>query len=299
MSALLMGQSHEHRQMELQPLAPTFMRLKKLRALARRLGGPAQPSAEIGLAQAFASRPMKSPLQPGDPAARPHSSSRDETGQGLAAYFNSHLTGRGIWKWSHYFEIYERHLAKYVGLDSHILEVGIYSGGSLQMWRKYFGSSAHIVGVDIEEACRAYEESGISIEIGDQADPSFWSRFRHRFPKIDVLIDDGGHTYEQQRITLEEMLPHIQPGGVYICEDIHGGDNQFASYVRALAAELNKFDGAPVDAASGQLSARASSFQRVVGSVHFYPFVAVIERNLTPVETFTAPKHGTEWEPFL
>jgi len=61
--------------------------------------------------------------------------------------------------------------------------------------------------VDIEEACRVYENDWTSISIGDQADRGFWKRFKQEHPRIDVLIDDGGHQPEQQLATLEEMLP--------------------------------------------------------------------------------------------
>src|SRR5947207_11688241 len=35
----------------------------------------------------------------------------------LLAYFEAHRQGRGIWKWRHYFDVYHRHLAKFVGKD--------------------------------------------------------------------------------------------------------------------------------------------------------------------------------------
>ena len=44
-----------------------------------------------------------------------------------------------VWKWKHYCDVYHRHFSKFVGREVHVLEVGIYSGGSLQMWREYFG----------------------------------------------------------------------------------------------------------------------------------------------------------------
>ena len=64
----------------------------------------------------------------------------------------------------------------------------------------------------------------IHVLIGDQADRTFWRRMiaHGTLPPLDIVIDDGGHTPDQQRVTLEELLPHIRPGGVYVCEDIHG-----------------------------------------------------------------------------
>ena len=51
-----------------------------------------------------------------------------------------------------------------------VLEIGVFHGGSLQMWREYFGRGARIVGIDIDPRCRQFEEEQISVMIGDQAD---------------------------------------------------------------------------------------------------------------------------------
>jgi hypothetical protein len=59
----------------------------------------------------------------------------------LRRFFEAHKRGHGIWKWNHYFEIYHRHFSKFRGREVHILEIGIYSGGSLEMWKDYFGAA--------------------------------------------------------------------------------------------------------------------------------------------------------------
>src|SRR5215211_8306674 len=67
----------------------------------------------------------------------------------LEAYFDTLTEGPGIWKWRHYFQIYHRHLSKFVGRSPHVLEIGVYSGGSLPMWLDYFGEGTQVYGVDI------------------------------------------------------------------------------------------------------------------------------------------------------
>ncbi len=64
---------------------------------------------------------------------------------------------------------------------------------------------------------------------------------RKTVPLVDIVIDDGGHLPEQQLVTLEELLPHVRPGGVYFCEDIHYNFNDFAAYVQGLSDNLNEF----------------------------------------------------------
>ena len=43
--------------------------------------------------------------------------------------------GRIIDKWYHYFDIYHNHLRRFQGQPVTVLEIGVYHGGSLQMWR--------------------------------------------------------------------------------------------------------------------------------------------------------------------
>ena len=218
----------------------------------------------------------------------------------LQEYFDSHAQGRGIWKWRHYFEVYHRHLAKFVGKSPNVLEIGVYSGGSIEMWQTYFGAGSTIHGVDIEPACRSYESENVRIHIGDQADRDFWKRFRAQVPRLDVIIDDGGHTQQQQIVTLEELLPHLAPGGVYVCEDIHGVENGFLHYLNGLCNSLSAFD--PIENESDaerRITSRATPFQAAVHSVHVYPLMCVIERTDVPVSELVAPKHGTHWQPFL
>jgi len=218
----------------------------------------------------------------------------DNSPNPLRAYFDAVKEGPGVWKWLHYFEAYHRHLHKFVGRPVTVVEVGIYSGGSLQMWRHYFGQDCRVHGVDIQETCKAYEDLHTTIHIGDQADRAFWKRFRKSVPAVDVLIDDGGHQPEQQMVTLEEMLPHLRPGGVYICEDVHGIGNQFAAFAHSLADELNVF----VPVLQPVLASMPTALQAAVNSVHFYPFVVAIEKREFPLTSFSAPKQGTRWQQF-
>jgi hypothetical protein len=215
----------------------------------------------------------------------------------LRAYFDAHLQGPGIWKWLHYFELYHRHLAKFIGTDAHLVEVGVFSGGSLPMWRQYLGPRGRVTGIDIAPECKSYEDESTRIYIGDQADRRFWTQFRAENPRVDVLIDDGGHAPDQQRITLEEMLPYLSAGGVYICEDIHGRANHFAAYTHALADQLN--DAATVRQSGDTKIVQTSPLQAAVASITFYPYVTVIERNARTCTEFTSVRHGTEWQPFL
>lgn len=216
-------------------------------------------------------------------------------------FFNARQAGRGIWKWDHYFEAYDRHFSKFRGLPIHFIEIGVYSGGSLDMWRDYFGPQATIYGVDIEPACKAYEADGVKIFIGDQADRNFWNDFRQNVPQIHAVVDDGGHQPEQQMITLEELFLYLQPGGVFMCEDVHGSKHAFTSFVQGMIDALN--DAARwtnnLDDNERRIVCASSPFQAVVNSICCYPYLIALERNSRLVSEFVAPKKGTVWQPFF
>ncbi len=220
----------------------------------------------------------------------------------LRSFFDARSKGRGITKWRHYFDAYHRHFSKFVGRDVRVLEVGIYSGGSLEMWRSYFGPGCRIVGVDIQEGCKVYENESTQVFIGDQADRAFWKRLKSEVPPVDIVIDDGGHAAEQQIVTLEEMLPHLKPGGVYVCEDTHGEFDRFLSYAQGLIGSLNAFEPGAEElaflAAGKGIASRPTSFQREIEAVHCYPYLTVIEKRERPLDRLECPKHGTEWQPF-
>jgi len=218
----------------------------------------------------------------------------------LRSYFQSVEDGPGIWKWDHYFDIYHRHFEKFRGKEVNVLEIGIYSGGSLGMWKAYFGPRCRVYGVDIEPDCRVYESDSVKVFIGDQGDRKFWRQFKREVPKIDIVIDDGGHQPRQQIVTLEEMLPHLRPGGVYVCEDVHGADNEFLFYVDGFSHNLHSFLYTPnLEDNRRRLSSKSTEFQSIIQSVHVYPFVTVIEKREGPLAEFVAPKRGTQWQPFL
>lgn len=125
-------------------------------------------------------------------------------------------------KWSGYFDVYEKHLAKFKGKSPKILEIGVLGGGSIEMWHKYFGPGTFVVGIDIDPNCAQYTYEGdTQIVIGDQGSPEFWKEFLPKYTEFDIVIDDGGHRMDQQLTTLQYVFPHLKEGGVYVVEDTH------------------------------------------------------------------------------
>jgi len=199
----------------------------------------------------------------------------------LEKYFLAN-TGRLIDKWQHYFEIYDRHFSRYRGTDVHIVEFGVSQGGSIKMWKDYFGPNCKIYGVDINPNCAQFEEENVKVFIGDQEDREFLSFLSTEIPRIDILIDDGGHMMNQQINTFEELFYKIESDGVYLCEDMHtsywddfGGGyrkaGSFIEYSKNFIDYINAwhFKNNP----SG-----VNEFTRSVHSLHYYDSVLVIEK---------------------
>lgn len=202
----------------------------------------------------------------------------------LQRFFESNK-GPIVHKWAHYFDVYDRHFSRFRGKAPVVLEIGVNFGGSLYMWRDYFGAEASIIGVDINPACLELNKEGFQVLLGDQADPDFWAHFRRRFPRLDILIDDGGHSFDQQRVTFECMFDHVKEDGVFLCEDVHtsyqrghgGGfrrQGTFIEYAKGLIDELNAYWTDDADLVPTRLTKEARS-------IHFYDSIVVIEKGLS------------------
>ncbi len=203
----------------------------------------------------------------------------------LYRYFDSN-PGRMIDKWMHYFAFYERHFAKFRGHPVNMLEIGVSHGGSLQMWRHYFGPQARITGVDINSACAAFGEPGIAVEIGDQEDRKFLKMLRDKHGPFDIVLDDGGHRMGQQIATFEELFPAVREGGIYAVEDTHtsywrhwgGGlrhSGTFIEYCKRFVDDLHAGFAEDPAHTPGQL-------KRMCNGVHFYDSMVFLERQTQP-----------------
>ncbi len=128
--------------------------------------------------------------------------------------------GRQINKWLHFFDIYERHFARFVGKAPTMLEIGVLGGGSLQMWKTYFGPGAKIVGLDLDQKCSEFAEDQIDVVIGSQDDPKVLDDLLNRY-SFDIVLDDGSHQMDHLSKTFTHLYDQLSPNGVYMLEDLH------------------------------------------------------------------------------
>ena len=122
-------------------------------------------------------------------------------------------------KWSSYFQVYEKIFSHYRNKKIKFVEIGVANGGSLFMWKKYFGNKAKIIGIDLNPKAKKLEKNGFKIYIGNQSDKKFWENFYKKEGKVDLILDDGGHKNLQQISTVHHSLPYIKDGGKIVVED--------------------------------------------------------------------------------
>lgn len=212
----------------------------------------------------------------------------------LEQYFEKN-DKRLINKYQHYFDVYDRHFSKYKGQEITIVEVGVFQGGSLQMWRSYFGPKAKIWGIDIDPRCKLLEEQNTKIIIGSQEDETFLESIYDITGPIDILIDDGGHTQKQQIETFKILFDKIKNDGVYLCEDVHtsywlsygGGSNRmgtFIQFTKKLIDKLNAYH-------SEENSLQVDSFTKSAKSIHYYDSIVVIEKGIITKPTSKMTGH--------
>ncbi len=146
--------------------------------------------------------------------------------------FETFAADTNVHKWHHYFDIYTHHFEPYRSAPIKMLEIGVFRGGSLRMWKKFFHADSVIVGIDIDKNCQQYEiaDQQVYVRIGSQADRGFLATVNKEFGPFDIILDDGSHkTYHQLTSFTSLFRNALKDGGCYMVEDMH--TNYWASHV--------------------------------------------------------------------
>jgi len=190
---------------------------------------------------------------------------------------------RALTKWHHYFPIYERELGRFLKRPVSFLEIGIYRGGSLPMWKDYFPDGSTLTFIDIDPACKAFEIEGSNVRIGNQADAAFLTSLAEEFGPFDVVLDDGSHVCAHQIASFEILWQHLANEGLYIVEDCHtsywpgfgGGYRNEASFI--------EYSKRLVDTMHSWYTDQDALFPfqemaKEINSVRFYDSIVAIEK---------------------
>lgn len=203
--------------------------------------------------------------------------------------------GEPFIKWWHYFDVYDRELGDLaaasrtgsLGEPIRILEIGVWRGGSLGLWRDYFGPSAVIMGIDIDPESARFDGIDASIRIGSQADTAFLASVVQEMGGLDVVIDDGSHQCSHVIETLRALWPLLSDDGVYCIEDLHtsywpawgGGLRRPSSSIEALKALIDELHQPYFEKPSG---ANLGITRDTLEGVAFYDSVAVLRKRSCP-----------------
>jgi len=131
--------------------------------------------------------------------------------------------GNTAHKWHHYLPLYDRYFAPFRNRTAplRMLEIGVSGGGSLELWRNYFGPEAIIYGIDINPDCAKFDGiGGNKVRIGSQADARFLTNIVHEMGGLDIVLDDGSHIASHMRKSFDILFPLLADGGIYVAEDV-------------------------------------------------------------------------------
>lgn len=123
-----------------------------------------------------------------------------------------------------YRPVYEQ-ITRDLSDHSRILEIGVWKGGSLHLWREVFPAGT-IVGVDSFRDMHVGElnlPEGAHFEICDQAMDWLPDRVKQYAARYDMIIDDASHHGEKSARTFELLWPLVSYGGWYVLEDFGVG----------------------------------------------------------------------------
>ena len=188
----------------------------------------------------------------------------------LFELFRSHK-GRMIHKWDHFLDLYDRHFGKFD--KPRFLEIGVFQGGSLELWRKYW-PEATIYGIDINPECKDKADPPTQVRIGSQADPAFLRSVVEEMGGLDIVLDDGSHIGKDQVASFETLFPLLSYGGVYAIEDLHTSYwKQFRDWRGATGIGLLK---RLVDQMHCWWHEKGGNPE--IGAVHIYDSIAFIEK---------------------
>jgi len=193
-------------------------------------------------------------------------------------------------KWHHYIPIYDRYFSPYRGKPIKMLEIGVKKGGSLKMWREYFGDEAIIYGIDIDEKCREFDGQAAQVRIGSQDDPEFLDEVVDEMGGVDIVLDDGSHVMQHIMASLMALYPRLSNGGLYAIEDLHtafwpgfGGGlksrGNFFNRVRRMVDDMHRWyhDGKPT----------FPQMDKAISGIHIHDSMCLFEKAEIPKPPFS------------
>lgn len=119
--------------------------------------------------------------------------------------------------------LYDHLFAHYRERPVNLLEIGVWQGGSLILWQKFF-KMAQVFAVDVQDIrcdqSKVLQRTMFFLE--NAYSETFIASMADNF--FDFIIEDGSHKLEDMITTLENYHSKLKNGGCVIIEDIYGMD---------------------------------------------------------------------------
>jgi hypothetical protein len=207
--------------------------------------------------------------------------------------FHAHA-GRILNKWLHYLPLYDRYFAGLQGKPVTMIEIGVGGGGSLELWRGFFGPDATIFGIEFHPERAKLFDPPNQVRQGTQTDPAFLRAVLEETGPPDIILDDGSHIASHQLASFRVLWPALKPGGLYVIEDLHTSywERYEGGYGRpGTAIELAK---TLIDDMHGWHHSKpmGHAAREELGGVHVHDSMVVIEK--TRREAPRAERVGAE-----
>jgi hypothetical protein len=156
---------------------------------------------------------------------------------------------------SGYIPTYEA-LSRTMPPDPAICELGVFRGGSLELWQTLFPNASVIVGVDINPG--ATWPKGTVKVVADQQSPTLVSLLDEILAKevgigrkFNLIVDDASHLGHQTYRAFNNLWPLVAPGGYYVIEDWCVGFDTYPQYDDSMLSMamslLNRFSSPDTD----------------------------------------------------
>jgi hypothetical protein len=156
-----------------------------------------------------------------------------------------------------------------------LLEIGVFHGQSLKLWKTLF-PKAKIYALDINPECARYTDlPRVKVTVGSQNDPATLEEWTNRVSDpIDVIIDDGSHVMEHLKTSFIHLFPKLRPGGIYILEDLG------TCYMPEYGGALRKHDTmiellkSFIDNINENWAGEGNPLE--IGQLHFHPNICFV-----------------------
>lgn len=193
-----------------------------------------------------------------------------------------------------YTAAYDNYFASLREKPIKFLEIGFWRGYSAHMWEDYF-SNGQLFFIDVNNDAYTHFKNFTRSQLFmvNQEDPMALMSFVQKVGgDFDIIIDDGGHTMNQQITSFKTLFPFLKRGGIYVIEDLHTsyrfGPNSLAAagqettveFLQNLVDCVNKIGAQTGYAAFNKCSPtvlkQLSEYEKHIESIHFYTSLCFI-----------------------